>query len=156
MNFLNLLCNITFQKRHILIQSPCYVSIVNYTFGSEYKENKDYFTYGTWEIFLDPLRQLAKEMGRKIHIPRDHYFNLIHRLYFRHVEPGLKRLLEENPNRYSHTFVFALPYFINEQGEIEVSDETSDLPIFSHTIYRKEMKFSEVALEKKKKKERWT
>lgn len=147
MNFLNILCNITFKKDFIQLETPLFTSCVKYTFGDEFHENKEYMTYGSWEIFLHNFRQFAKEIGKSIHIPRAAWFNNVHRLYHYHVLPSLKKLLEEKPNRYPHTFVFALPYFVNDQGELEIA--ASSVLVdgnFSHTPYRKEVKFSTAAV----------
>lgn len=161
MEYLNLLCNITFKREHIQIESPHFVSIVKYSFGKEYHENEQGFTYGTWEIFLDPFRSFAKEIGKEVHQPDHIWFNNVHRLYRYHILPGLQKLMEEQefnkPNRYRrpHTYCFALPYFVNDEDKLEIPAEPVMSNNFSHTPYRKEVKFSEVSLKEKEKRDRW-
>lgn len=154
MEFLNLLCNITFKKEFIQVESPYFVSIVKYSFGKEYHENEQWFTYGTWEIFLDPFRSFAKEIGKEIYQSEHTWFNNVHRLYRYHILPGLQKLMEEKPTRYPHTFIFALPYFVNDEGKLEIPAAPVLHNNFSHTPYRKSVKFSEAALKEKEKQER--
>lgn len=157
MEYLNLLCNITFKKNLIQIESPYFVSIVNSAFGKEYPANEEY-TYGGWEIFLDPFRSFAKEIDKEIHLPNGHWFNNVLRLYRYHVLPGLKQRWEERPfnkRAYPHTFIFALPYFVNDEGQLEIPAAPTLRNNFSETSYRKEMKFNLQALMEKEKKEYW-
>lgn len=146
MYFLNIPCIITYRAKQneFCLESPLFCSFVKTTFGDEYHENKDWFTYGCWEIFLHPFAKAAKAAGTKVHVPNDHHFQLIHRLYNRHVLPQLKKLLASNPNNRPHSYIFSLPYFVNEKGEWEIADERDETyPSLKRITYDKHLRWTE-------------
>lgn len=146
MNFLNIPVNITYRAKEneILLETPLFVAFIKTTFGSEFGTNEYWMTYGCWEIFIYPLREMAKQAGAKIHMPNNYYFGLIHRLYRVHVLPQIKELYASGMNNRPHTYIFALPYFVNENGEWEIPDERdASWPNLKRVTYDKTNKYSE-------------
>ena len=144
MNFINIPCNITFKRNHdILVETPWFVSFAKDTFGSEMAANRDMFTYGGWEIFLSALRDEARAQGRQVCCPNGTWFSTVLRTWTYHVMPGLKALVATNPNHYPHSYIFSLPYFINDKNELEVPNYSNWLGKFKRITYNKNLKYSE-------------